>query len=59
MIKVYHQRNDRDAVTRICPGKALGDASVFILIATLLSIFDIAPPPHGMEDIQFESQLVR
>ncbi|KAM5543795.1 hypothetical protein V8D89_002412 [Ganoderma adspersum] len=32
---------------RICPGKALGENSVFILIATLLAMFDIAPPDDG------------
>ena len=42
---------------RICPGKLLGEASVFILITTLLATFNVAPPPGGLEP-EYEKQLV-
>lgn len=32
---------------RLCPGKELGDNSMFILAATLLACFDILPPTNG------------
>ena len=46
---------------RICPGKLLGEASIFILIATLLATLDISPPPEGGQlwVPEFEKQLVR
>ena len=44
---------------RICPGKALGENSVFILIATLLAMFDIAPPDDEELRVEFSKGLVR
>ncbi|EJF59311.1 cytochrome P450 [Dichomitus squalens LYAD-421 SS1] len=43
---------------RICPGKALGENSVFILIATLLAMFDIAPPDDAELKVAFSKGLV-
>ncbi|GJE90574.1 cytochrome P450 [Phanerochaete sordida] len=43
---------------RLCPGKLLGEANVWILIATLLSVFNIKPPADGSLDPHYESQLV-
>ena len=44
---------------RICPGKALGENSVFILIATLLAMFDITPPDDEELRVEFSKGLVR
>ncbi|KAI0635409.1 cytochrome P450 [Trametes polyzona] len=44
---------------RICPGRYLADNSIFILIATILAMFDIAPP-EGEELVPaFTPALVR
>ncbi|PFH48807.1 hypothetical protein AMATHDRAFT_49202 [Amanita thiersii Skay4041] len=34
---------------RVCPGRFFGDASIFIIVASVLSVFDILPPvdEHG------------
>jgi hypothetical protein len=29
---------------RICPGRHIGDSSVFIVIASILSVLDVNPP---------------
>ena len=41
----------------ICPGKLLGEASVFILISTLLATLNVSSPPEGLE-WNYEKQLV-
>ena len=51
--------NTQPPPRRICPGKALGENSVFILIATLLAMFDIAPPDDGNLKPDFGLGLVR
>ncbi|KAI0746059.1 cytochrome P450 [Earliella scabrosa] len=45
---------------RLCPGKWLGETNVWILMATLLAVFDVRPPPahEGPLDPQYEPQLV-
>ncbi|EMD36301.1 hypothetical protein CERSUDRAFT_65977 [Gelatoporia subvermispora B] len=44
---------------RACPGKHMGENSVFILIATILSVFDIAPPGDGVVKQDFTQHLIR
>ena len=44
---------------RLCPGKPLAENSVFIIIATLLTVFDIAPPPDGELVPKYTAGLVR
>ncbi|KAL0959325.1 hypothetical protein HGRIS_014586 [Hohenbuehelia grisea] len=43
---------------RVCPGKALGENSVFILIASILASFDIAVRPGEILEPDFELNLV-
>ncbi|GJE90601.1 cytochrome P450 [Phanerochaete sordida] len=43
---------------RLCPGKALGETNIWILIATLLAVFDVSPPEEDVLDPQYEPQLV-
>ncbi|KDQ61306.1 hypothetical protein JAAARDRAFT_152482 [Jaapia argillacea MUCL 33604] len=43
---------------RICPGKHLGENSVFILIAHILAFFDILPPSDGVLIPAFSTRLV-
>ena len=45
----------------MCPGKWLGETNVWILMATLLAVFDVRPPPahEGPLDPRYEPQLVR
>lgn len=45
---------------RVCPGKLLGEASVFIFIATLLAAFTILPPEgEALVPEYYEAQIVR
>lgn len=44
---------------RICPGKLLAEANIFILITTLLATFRIEPPAEGELVPEFEAQLVK
>ena len=44
---------------RLCPGKPLAENSVFIIIATLLTVFNIAPPPDGELVPKYTAGLVR
>lgn len=43
----------------MCPGKALGETNVWIIICTLLTVFDVLPPSEGKLEPQYEPQLVR
>ncbi|KAI0704552.1 cytochrome P450 [Earliella scabrosa] len=43
---------------RICPGKHLAENSLFILISTILAVFDIAPPASGELKPGFAAGLV-
>ncbi|OBZ74344.1 O-methylsterigmatocystin oxidoreductase [Grifola frondosa] len=43
---------------RICPGKALAENSIFVVIAALLAAFDISPPEGGVTPT-FGPNLVR
>ncbi|OCH91972.1 cytochrome P450 [Obba rivulosa] len=43
---------------RICPGRFLAENSIFIIIATLLAGFNIAPPDTGELKAQFSSYLI-
>ncbi|OBZ74404.1 O-methylsterigmatocystin oxidoreductase [Grifola frondosa] len=43
---------------RVCPGKALAENSVFLLITGLLTAFDIAPPAEGGLEARFGASLV-
>nr|BAL05172.1 cytochrome P450 [Phanerodontia chrysosporium] len=42
---------------RICPGKALAEESLFVLMSTLLAMFKICAPPEGIKP-EFESRVV-
>lgn len=42
-------------MSRICPGKHVGEANVFITIATLLATLNFAPPPPSEGPIVRES----
>ncbi|OCH91993.1 cytochrome P450 [Obba rivulosa] len=44
---------------RICPGRHMGENSVFILIATLLAVFDISAPTDAEIIPEFTQHLVR
>ncbi|THH16796.1 hypothetical protein EW146_g3913 [Bondarzewia mesenterica] len=44
---------------RVCPGKLLGENSVFILISTILASFDIFPPTDDTLTPEFGVNLVR
>ena len=44
---------------RLCPGKPLAENSVFILIAMLLTIFDIALPEDGELKPRYTTGLIR
>ncbi|KAI0666405.1 cytochrome P450 [Trametes maxima] len=43
---------------RLCPGKYLAENSVFVLIATVIAMFDIAKPDNGDLKINFTKGLV-
>ncbi|TFK49132.1 cytochrome P450 [Heliocybe sulcata] len=43
---------------RICPGIFLAENSVFVLIATILTAFDISPPPDGELKPEFILNLI-
>ncbi|KAI0704573.1 cytochrome P450 [Earliella scabrosa] len=43
---------------RLCPGKYLAENSLFILISTILAVFDIAPPRDAELDVKFAAGLV-
>ncbi|KAI0928027.1 hypothetical protein AcW2_004170 [Taiwanofungus camphoratus] len=43
---------------RICPGKHLGENSLFILISTILAAFDVSPPAKGELEVKFTLDLV-
>ncbi|PCH34875.1 cytochrome P450 [Wolfiporia cocos MD-104 SS10] len=43
---------------RICPGKLLGENSVFILITSILASFNIAPPKDDILTVDFAPDLV-
>ncbi|KAI0644111.1 cytochrome P450 [Trametes meyenii] len=43
---------------RKCPGKHMGENSLFIFISTLLSMFDITPPDNGRTIAEFTQDLV-
>ncbi|KAI0644109.1 cytochrome P450 [Trametes meyenii] len=43
---------------RLCPGKYLAENSLFILVSTILAMFDIAPPPGGTVRAEFTDDLV-
>lgn len=45
--------------SRICPGKHLAENSVFIIIASLLSMFDISPSEKSPLQPEFGLNLVR
>ncbi|KAF7419468.1 hypothetical protein PC9H_002058 [Pleurotus ostreatus] len=44
---------------RMCPGKALGENSVFIAITSILWAFTISPPKHGSLNPKFTHKLIR
>ena len=44
---------------RICPGKALAENSLFVIIAGILSVFDISTPVEGDLKVAFSPNLVR
>ncbi|KAJ8503632.1 hypothetical protein ONZ45_g10684 [Pleurotus djamor] len=43
---------------RVCPGKALGENSVFIAIASILWAFKISPPDNGILNPRFTHKLI-
>ena len=47
------------SVFSICPGKALAENSVFVIIACILSSLDILPPSSGNLKPEFGLDLVR
>ena len=47
---------EADPCRRICPGKALAEESLFVLIANLLATLDISAPPGGLK-YGFESRV--
>lgn len=56
--KCLSWRVDRVAI-RICPGKALAENSLFILVATILATLNISLPPDGQLKPRFGENLVR
>ncbi|EMD36320.1 hypothetical protein CERSUDRAFT_52252 [Gelatoporia subvermispora B] len=44
---------------RACPGQNLGENSVFILVATILSVFDILPPENEALEQEFTQHVFR
>ncbi|KJA22869.1 hypothetical protein HYPSUDRAFT_66825 [Hypholoma sublateritium FD-334 SS-4] len=43
---------------RICPGRALAENSLFVIIAGILSVFNISPPAEGDLKVEFSPNLV-